>query len=176
MARRRGDGGDEDYAACRAAPNVVWLGEQPDEQAARLILCADVGIVPFKVEPFNDAGLPYRILKYARLGRRTVAPPLAGVATWSEAVTTAADPDAWVAALRAAAGTRSDPDTGAARVGARADRRAPERAAVGAAARARDRQRGSGHAAYALRRRTRTTGAKPGSGTLVSGLAPSANP
>jgi hypothetical protein len=104
--------GDADYAACRAAPNVVWLGEQPDEQAARLILCADVGIVPFKVEPFNDAGLPYRILKYARLGRRTVAPPLAGVATWSEAVTTAADPDAWVAALRAAAGTRSDPDTG----------------------------------------------------------------
>ena len=59
----------------------------------------------------EDAGLPYRILKYARLGRRTVAPPLAGVATWSEAVTTAADPDAWVAALRAAAGTRSDPDT-----------------------------------------------------------------
>jgi len=24
----------------------------------------DVGIVPFRVEPFNDAGLPYRILKY----------------------------------------------------------------------------------------------------------------
>ena len=70
--------GDEDYAACRAAPNVVWLGEQPDEEAARLILCADVGIVPFKVEPFNDAGLPYRILKYARLGRRTVAPAAGG--------------------------------------------------------------------------------------------------
>ena len=31
-------------------------------------------------------------------------------------------------------------------------------------------------AAYALSRRTRTTGAKPGSGTLVNGLAPSANP
>ncbi len=103
--------GDADYAACRAAPNLVWLGEQPDEQASRLILCADVGIVPFKVEPFNDAGLPYRILKYARLGRRTVTPALAGVATWSQAVTVAADPDAWVAALRAAAGTRVRPDT-----------------------------------------------------------------
>ena len=75
--------GDEDYACCRAAPNLVWLGRAHDEEAARLILCADVGIVPFKVEPFNDAGLPYRILKYARLGRRTVAPALAGVRTWS---------------------------------------------------------------------------------------------
>ena len=102
--------GDEDYAACRAAPNLVWLGERSDEEAARLILCADVGIVPFKVEPFNDAGLPYRILKYARLGRRTISPPLAGVATWSEAVTIADGPDAWVAALRASAGARTRPD------------------------------------------------------------------
>jgi hypothetical protein len=104
--------GDADYAACRAATNLVWLGERSDEEAARLILCADVGIVPFKVEPFNDAALPYRILKYARLGRRTVAPPLAGVATWAEAVTTADGPDAWVAALRAAGGTRSRSDEG----------------------------------------------------------------
>jgi hypothetical protein len=41
-----------------------------------------------------------------------VAPPLAGVATWSEAVTIAADPDAWVAALRASAGARTRPDEG----------------------------------------------------------------
>ena len=104
--------GDADYAWCRAAPGLVWLGERSDEEAARLILCADVGIVPFKLEPFNDAGLPYRILKYARLGRRTVSPPLAGVATWAEAVTIAPDPDAFAAALRAAAGTRVRPGEG----------------------------------------------------------------
>ena len=66
--------------------------------------------MPFKVEPFNDAGLPYRILKYARLGRRTVAPELAGVRTWSTAVTTARDPAAFAAALRAEAGRRTNPD------------------------------------------------------------------
>jgi hypothetical protein len=102
--------GDDDYAACRGAPNFVWLGERTDEEAARLILAADVGIVPFKVEPFNDAGLPYRILKYARLGRRTVAPDLAGLRTWGDAVTVAPDADAFVAALRAHAGTRVRPD------------------------------------------------------------------
>ena len=62
--------------------------------------------MPFKVEPFNDAGLPYRILKYARLGRRTVSPELAGVRTWDRAVTTAADAEAFAAALRAQAGAR----------------------------------------------------------------------
>jgi hypothetical protein len=66
--------------------------------------------VPFKVEPFNDAGLPYRILKYARLGRRTVSPTLAGVRTWAQAVTTAEDPDAFAAALREQAGRRCAPD------------------------------------------------------------------
>jgi hypothetical protein len=102
--------GDADFEFCRSAPNFVWLGRLEDEAAARLILCADVGIVPFKVEPFNDAGLPYRILKYARLGRRTVAPELAGVRTWHNAVTTAPDADAFAAALREQAGTRVAPD------------------------------------------------------------------
>lgn len=101
---------DSDYAWCRAHPGFVWLGARSDEEASRLILCADVGIVPFKVEPFNDAGLPYRILKYARLGRRTVTPELAGVKTWSQAVTTAADAEAFAAALTEEAGRRADPD------------------------------------------------------------------
>ncbi len=102
--------GDPDFAWCRAAPNLIWLGRRSDDEAARLILCADVGILPFRVEPFNDAALPYRILKYARLGRHTVSPELAGVRTWDRAVTTAADPDAFADALRAYAGARTRPD------------------------------------------------------------------
>jgi hypothetical protein len=102
--------GDVDFRWCRSAPNIVWLGRRSDEQAARLILCADVGILPFRVEPFNDAALPYRILKYARLGRHTVTPELAGVRTWARAVATADGPDAFVAALRARAGARTRPD------------------------------------------------------------------
>ncbi|MDX6689123.1 MAG: hypothetical protein QOG15_580 [Solirubrobacteraceae bacterium] len=102
--------GDADFEWCRSAPQLVWLGRRSDNEAARLILCADVGILPFRVEPFNDAALPYRILKYARLGRRTVTPDLAGVKTWSRAVTTAADADAFVTALREQAGARARPD------------------------------------------------------------------
>ena len=101
---------DPDFAACRALAQFVWLGERTDAEASRLIACADVGIVPFRVEPFNDAGLPYRILKYARLGRRTVSPPLAGVRTWARAADTAEGPVAFAAALRAQAGRRSAPD------------------------------------------------------------------
>jgi glycosyltransferase involved in cell wall biosynthesis len=103
-------GGDPDFQACRRAPNLVWLGRRDDEEAARLIACADVGIVPFERSEFNETALPYRILKYARLGRRTIAPPLAGVRTWANAVTTASTPEEWIAALRASAGVRTRPD------------------------------------------------------------------
>jgi Glycosyl transferases group 1 len=101
---------DPDFAWCRLAPNLVWLGSVPDEAVARLVLCSDVGIVPFKVEPFNDAALPYRILKYARLGRRTVTTDLAGVRTWETAVTIADGPEAFAHALLDAAGARTRPD------------------------------------------------------------------
>jgi glycosyltransferase involved in cell wall biosynthesis len=101
---------DPDFAACREQPNLLFLGRRSDEEAARLILCADCGIVPFKVEPFNDAGLPYRILKAARLGRRSVTPVLEGVRTWEHAVVRADGVDAWVDALRAQAGRRCHPD------------------------------------------------------------------
>ena len=103
-------GKDPDFRACLELPNLIWLGRRSDEEAARLILCADVGIVPFEHSPFNDAALPYRIIKYARLGRRTVTPALAGVRTWARAVISADGPEAFVEALRSQAGVRSNPD------------------------------------------------------------------
>jgi glycosyltransferase involved in cell wall biosynthesis len=103
-------GHDGDFQACRALPNLVWLGRRSDEEAARLIMLADVGIVPFERSEFNETALPYRILKYARLGRRTISPDLQGVRTWDRAVTTANTPEEWIAALRAQAGARVRPD------------------------------------------------------------------
>lgn len=94
--------GNEDFQACLTLPNIVWLGHQGDEAAARLIGCAHVGFVPFTREPFNDASLPQRIVKHARVGRRTLVPDLAGVRTLEPAVTVCRDLDEWEAALRAA--------------------------------------------------------------------------
>jgi hypothetical protein len=95
-------GGDEDFAWCVQHPGFVWLGRRSDEEAARLLALAQVGIVPFERHPFNETALPFRILKYARLGLRTVAPPLPGLAPWARAVDTANTPEEWAAALRAA--------------------------------------------------------------------------
>jgi glycosyltransferase involved in cell wall biosynthesis len=103
-------GDDPDFAACRTLANIVWLGALDDAAAARLMRAADVGIVPFKREPFNEAALPYRIIKYARAGRRTVSPALAGVRTWAPVVTVADGPEAFAAALREHAGARLRPD------------------------------------------------------------------
>lgn len=101
---------DADFRACRSLPNIVWLGYRQDEEVAQLVRCADVGIVPFRVDAYNDAGMPHRILKLARLGRRTVTPMLAGVSTFDQAVTRVEGQEAWMGALRAEAGRRRAPD------------------------------------------------------------------
>jgi hypothetical protein len=102
--------GDPDFAACRAFGHFVWLGRRSPEEAARLIMCADVGILPFKLDPFNEAGLPNRILKAARLGRMTITPDISGVEVWARSVVRCADVDAWERALRESAGARCRPD------------------------------------------------------------------
>lgn len=101
---------DVDFAWCRDHAPFVFLGAQPDAQAAQLLRLTDVGILPFRRDPFNDAGLPYRILKAARLGRRTIVPDLAGVRTWDPAIVVARDIDAFAAAVATEAGRRNAPD------------------------------------------------------------------
>ena len=99
-------GNNPDFRALREHPSAVWLGRRSDEEAARLILTADVGIVPFEQSAFNEAALPYRILKYAKLGRRTVMRDLPGAHTWANAITFADTPEAFAEALLAERGTR----------------------------------------------------------------------
>jgi hypothetical protein len=101
--------GDPDADWCRAHEPFAFLGRQPDTVAAQLLRLSDVGILPFRVDAFNDAGLPYRILKAARLGRRTVVPDLAGPRTWAPAIVVAPDVDAFAAAVAAEAGRRTAP-------------------------------------------------------------------
>jgi len=94
---------DKDFATCQQLTNFVWLGSRSDQEAARLILCSSVALLPFKREPFNDAGLPYRILKCAKLGIKTVVPPLTGAQTWGSAVVVADSIDQWQAAITSSA-------------------------------------------------------------------------
>jgi hypothetical protein len=102
--------GDADFAWCREHEPFVFLGALPDAAAAQLLRLSDVAILGFATDEFNDAGLPYRIIKAARLGRRTVVPDLAGARTWDRAVVVAEDVDAFAAAVAAHAGRRTAPD------------------------------------------------------------------
>ena len=103
-------GHDEDYQACRggAEPGLarppLRRGGGAADRAARTS-----GSCPFEKSEFNETALPYRIVKYAKLGRRTIAPDLKGVRTWERAVTIADGPEEWIAALRARAGRAREP-------------------------------------------------------------------
>ena len=100
---------DADMHAVLNAPGAVVLGSLADQAAARVITAADVCLLPFRRDEFNDAGLPQRILKAARLGRRTLVPDLRGPLTQRQAVTVCRTTDDWVRELSAAAtpGTHS---------------------------------------------------------------------
>ena len=174
-------GRDPDFQALRGAANVVWLGRRSDEEAARLILLADVGIVPFERSEFNDTALPYRILKYARLGRRTVSPDLKGVRTWDRAVTIASTPEA-VGRGAARAGRGADASGHrVAGVGAGPDRPRAESAALGADGDVGYREWALGLGAAqqrlnALRRPCLASGVNASPGRLTLGEVPAAKP
>ena len=67
---------DADFQACRAAPNLVWLGRRSDEEAARLILLADVGIVPVRALGVqrHRAALPDPQVRAARAAHDLAGP------------------------------------------------------------------------------------------------------
>ena len=111
-----------------------------------------------------------------------MTPDLAGVRTWERAVMVAADADAFAAALRSQAGARTRPDAELrawalaqtadeqnGRCGSGWRRSASRRGRLGRERLSRDRTQAQKAALAAA-------GAKPGSGTLVAGEAPSANP
>jgi hypothetical protein len=101
---------DPDFQACRELPQFIWLGRRSNDEAARLIMTADIGLLPYRRDDFNDAGLPNRILKAARVGRRTISADYDGVRVWERAIVRCRDAGEWVAALRASKGARAAPD------------------------------------------------------------------
>jgi hypothetical protein len=99
------------YQACRSVTNFIWLEGLSDQAVARLTLCADVGLLPLKDNPLTQVAVPADVLKFARLGRKTITTNLAGIQTWREAIHTAINAEDWEACLRSAAGARLTPDT-----------------------------------------------------------------
>ena len=73
-------------------------------------MTADIGIVPYRRDDFNDAGLPNRILKAARVGRRTISADYDGVRVWERAIVRCRNAEEWVGAMRASKGVRAAPD------------------------------------------------------------------
>jgi hypothetical protein len=101
---------DPDFQACRRLPGFVWLDQRSNDEASRLIMCADIGLLPYGTDEFNNAGLPNRILKAARVGRRTISPDYDGVRVWERSVVRCRSAAEWVEALRTARGVRTAPD------------------------------------------------------------------
>lgn len=57
-------------------PNVRWVGPKPFEDLARYLKIVDVGIIPYRDDPFNRASFPLKALEYLAAGIAVVATDL----------------------------------------------------------------------------------------------------
>ena len=102
---------DADFAFCRAAAEPrVARGASRTRPPRAWSSAPTWGSSRSRSSRSTTPRLPYRILKYARLGRRTVTPDLAGVRTWSQAVTVARRRRGLRAGAAGRAGARARPD------------------------------------------------------------------
>jgi glycosyltransferase involved in cell wall biosynthesis len=84
-----------------AEPNVHLLGSRPYADVPAYLQHADVVLVPHRVTPFTESLDPIKAYECLAVGRPTVATPVAGFRSLSEAVTVAPQ-ESFVSAVRAA--------------------------------------------------------------------------
>jgi glycosyltransferase involved in cell wall biosynthesis len=89
--------------------NVVFLGERSHAHAAKAMMQARVGIIPFKRGALIAAVNPVKAYEYLAAGLPVVMTPMGGEElAGAPGVTVAENPDAFVAAVKAAFGASNE--------------------------------------------------------------------
>jgi glycosyltransferase involved in cell wall biosynthesis len=95
-----------DVSALRALPNVHLPGPRAYEELPAVLRAADVGIIPYAVNPLTRSIFPMKVYEYLAAGLPVVSTPLPALAAVTD-VMVAHGPDAMVAALDQALATDS---------------------------------------------------------------------
>jgi teichuronic acid biosynthesis glycosyltransferase TuaH len=97
------------FAAVLRRPNVQWVDYRPFEDLPSWVASMHVGLVPYRVDEFNRASSPLKVLEYLAVGADAVSTSLPSVAALGDLVRTADTPDAFADEVsRALAAPRSD--------------------------------------------------------------------
>lgn len=66
----------ERFAALTQRPNVRWVGAKPFQELPGYLRLIDVGLVPYRDNPFNRGSFPLKTLEYLAAGRAVVSTDL----------------------------------------------------------------------------------------------------
>lgn len=83
-------------------PNVIAVGRRSYTELPGWLQRFDVGLVPYRTDPFNVASSPLKVYEYLAAGRPVVSTPLPALDGLAPYVRTAADVAGFVGALEAA--------------------------------------------------------------------------
>ena len=101
-----------DASPLAARSNVLLLDPIPHEDVMRYMVRFDVGILPYKINPFTSGIMPVKLKEYLAAGLPVVATPLPELVRFAEEhkglITLANSPQEFVAAIRAALGDNGD--------------------------------------------------------------------
>ena len=80
------------FAAVLRRPNVQWVDYQPFEDLAAWVASMHVGLVPYRVDEFNRASSPLKVLEYLAVGADAVSTSLPSIVALGDAVRIADTP------------------------------------------------------------------------------------
>ncbi|MGE3619859.1 MAG: methyltransferase domain-containing protein [Acidimicrobiia bacterium] len=108
--------------AVLARPNVQWVDHQPYETMPDWVGAMRAGLVPYRVDDFNRASSPLKVLEYLAAGIEAVSSPLPSIVALGDVVRLAEGPADFADAVDAALSATPSPELVARRRAVVADR------------------------------------------------------
>jgi teichuronic acid biosynthesis glycosyltransferase TuaH len=98
-------------------PRVQWIDDRPWAQMPAYLGAAAIGLVPYRLDEFNRASFPLKLLEYLAAGRHVVSTGLP-IVDWlaTEHITAADSPDAFADEVARRVAVENDPEVEASRL------------------------------------------------------------
>ncbi|WP_043932230.1 teichuronic acid biosynthesis protein TuaH [Bacillus sp. EB01] len=79
-----GTGGNLEFKEMLEEPNVIWTGSIPPENVPKYMNLVDIGMMPYKPSPYNNAVFPLKLYEFLAAGKPAVGVHLPSTKKYAE--------------------------------------------------------------------------------------------
>ncbi|MBM7690815.1 teichuronic acid biosynthesis glycosyltransferase TuaH [Peribacillus deserti] len=79
-----GTGGHPEFKELLQEPNVLWTGSVPPLEVPKYMNLVDIGIMPYKPSPYNDAVFPLKLYEFLAAGKPAIGVHLPSTKKYAE--------------------------------------------------------------------------------------------